>query len=275
MSKIKKTTKTKLKSGTSTVAETSGLEPGEIRAITKSVFIGNVSEGTGSGTVTPVTPAKAASVVGQDLNEIKDEGDYYAGGGNKNANKPEGIDAFGLTVKRTADGYYSQYLTGGNSKTGIVYVRTFGGNKWSPWMQQANVEDLTIKQDRLVAGENITLSGSTISARTMHSHNLNMYFASEDQKQMLKAYAIIPSNAEKSISKISDVFDALKVTYLPVSGIYVDGVNSKKYNAMSIFRNGDGDIVIIVSDMGNDMTAASIEVNTSVFKVFSVNDSVI
>ena len=81
---------------------------------------------------------KPTELKNEDLNDYKGEdklGNYYSGEGNNVKNKPTGIDAFGLEVNRVACGYYKQLLTGGNNKSGRVFVRVFDTQTWSVWKE--------------------------------------------------------------------------------------------------------------------------------------------
>ena len=62
--------------------------------------------------------ANGTSLTNQDLDDYKTEaqcGWYYAGGSNTVTNKPTGVDAFGMWLLRTANGYYTQELYGSNN----------------------------------------------------------------------------------------------------------------------------------------------------------------
>ena len=105
----------------------------------------------------------ATALTNEDLDTLKTEGSYYAGGSNTCTNKPTGIDAFGLTIKRVASGYYTQYLTGGNTNTGQVYTRTFTSGAWTSWIKFTQDTQLATKQDRLVSGTNIkSINGNSL-----------------------------------------------------------------------------------------------------------------
>lgn len=67
------------------------------------------------------------------LNTILDEGRYYSEGGNKCSDKPDGVDAFGLNVLRTAGGYKTQFLYSGTGTPDVLYSRTYSGSNWSSW----------------------------------------------------------------------------------------------------------------------------------------------
>ena len=105
----------------------------------------------------------ATVLTNEDLDTLKTEGSYYAGGSNTCTNKPTGIDAFGLTIKRVASGYYTQYLTGGNTNTGQVYTRTFTSGAWTSWVKFTQDTQLATKQDKLVSGTNIkSINGNSL-----------------------------------------------------------------------------------------------------------------
>lgn len=77
---------------------------------------------------------KASVLTNQNLNDIKTDGDYYAGGANTVTNKPSGIDAFGLTVYHTANKYITQDLVEGNTNSQKRYTRQFNAQNWSAWV---------------------------------------------------------------------------------------------------------------------------------------------
>lgn len=88
----------------------------------------------GSGDLTIKASNEATALTNEDLNDLTTDGaSYYAGGSNTVTNKPTGIDAFGLVVRRTASGYYAQYLTGANQSANSIYVRTYKSGAWTAW----------------------------------------------------------------------------------------------------------------------------------------------
>lgn len=79
-----------------------------------------------------------------DLNTLQGTdkiGWYHCGGGNSCANKPTGVDAFGLEVGRSAEGYYFQVLTNGNANPSRRYVRTYG-SAWTAWQKLAITSEI-------------------------------------------------------------------------------------------------------------------------------------
>ena len=77
---------------------------------------------------------KTNSLSSEDLNNITTPGFYAGGGNNTVTNKPGGIDAFGLIVFRTADGYITQELIEGNTNAGCRWTRQYTGTTWSSWI---------------------------------------------------------------------------------------------------------------------------------------------
>ena len=61
---------------------------------------------------------------------------YFAAGGNTVTNKPDGVDAFGMWVLRTAGGYYAQELYPANSKINTLFIRTYAGTTWTAWVEK-------------------------------------------------------------------------------------------------------------------------------------------
>ena len=86
-----------------------------------------------------------------DLNSYTYSGTYYAQGGNKVTNKPSGIDAFGLSIVRTASGYVTQTLYPANSATNIdvPYIRTYQAGTWTAWSQFLTTKKLDLEYEVL------------------------------------------------------------------------------------------------------------------------------
>lgn len=83
--------------------------------------------------------AVAKDITVTDLNTMRGiayEGRWYAGGSNSIANKPSGVDAFGLDVSRVADGWYSQILTSSNTSTNKMYIRYWNSSSWTAWVEK-------------------------------------------------------------------------------------------------------------------------------------------
>lgn len=93
------------------------------------------SAGSASSATTAATAnaLKVTELTTQNLDDTKTVGLYFAGGTNSVKNKPTGVDAFGLEVKKTAGGYLVQILTEGNINPMKTWIRQFNASAWSAW----------------------------------------------------------------------------------------------------------------------------------------------
>lgn len=93
------------------------------------------SAGSASSATTAATAnaLKVTELTTQNLDDTKTVGLYSAGGGNSVKNKPTGVDAFGLEVKKIAGGYLVQVLTEGNINPMKTWIRQFNASAWSAW----------------------------------------------------------------------------------------------------------------------------------------------
>lgn len=83
--------------------------------------------------------ANGTLLTNQDLDDYKTEaqcGWYYAGGSNTVTNKPTGVDAFGMWLLRTANGYFTQELYGSNNNLNRCYMRTWTATAWTGWVEK-------------------------------------------------------------------------------------------------------------------------------------------
>lgn len=93
------------------------------------------SAGSAGSATTAVTAnaLKITELTTQNLDDTKTVGLYFACGSNGVKNKPTGVDAFGLEVKKTAGGYLVQVLTEGNINAMKTWIRQFNASAWSAW----------------------------------------------------------------------------------------------------------------------------------------------
>ena len=98
---------------------------------------------------------EATALTNENLNDIRTYGFYFGGGTNTVTNKPEGIDAFGLHVYRSAGGYAIQELTGANINDRSKYIRQYNGSTWTTWLTEA------IFSDTPVAGKIVVTDGTS------------------------------------------------------------------------------------------------------------------
>ena len=204
----------------------------------------------------------ATALTNEDLDTLKTEGSYYAGGNNTCTNKPTGIDAFGLTIKRVASGYYTQYLTGGNTNTGQVYTRTFTSGAWTSWVKFTQDTQLSAYETKAditnkLKGYEKTLNLGTLTATGNSLLDiLSTYFT--DNNQCLLAF-----NSEGFIDTTTNLLSGSMVAfaqgdsdcYILSNGLIykfngttatlisqdrlVSGTNIKSINGNSILGSGD------------------------------------
>lgn len=97
----------------------------------------SVKYASSAGSATTAATANALKVTElttQNLDNTKTVGLYFAGGSNSVKNKPTGVDAFGLEVKKTASGYLVQVLTEGNTNAMKTWIRQCNySSAWSAW----------------------------------------------------------------------------------------------------------------------------------------------
>lgn len=96
----------------------------------------SVKYAASAGSATTAATANALKVTElntQNLDDTKTVGLYFAGGSNGVKNKPTGVNAFGLEVKKTAYGYLVQVLTEGDTNAMKTWIRQFNSRAWSAW----------------------------------------------------------------------------------------------------------------------------------------------
>lgn len=96
----------------------------------------SVKYAASAGSATTAATANALKVTElntQNLDDTKTVGLYFAGGSNGVKNKPTGVDAFGLEVKKTSYGYLVQVLTEGDANAMKTWIRQFNSSAWSAW----------------------------------------------------------------------------------------------------------------------------------------------
>ena len=101
----------------------------------------------GSAAINITANPTETEVAGKDLNVVTTPGMYYAGGSNTNTNKPSGVDAFGMIVFKTANGYTTQILVEGNGSASKTWIRQYNGSAWSAWAYYYNTSYKPSKSD--------------------------------------------------------------------------------------------------------------------------------
>ena len=115
---------------------------GTIGSSTKPVYI-NAGTPTAVSSI-PSTFVAASQINGINLDTLRTPGMYWACGGNTNANKPTGIDAFGLEVLQSAAGWYTQicYASDDQEKQFVRYYDA-GTKVWKDWVEQNRLNTKT------------------------------------------------------------------------------------------------------------------------------------
>lgn len=133
----------------------------------------------------------------QDLNDLQGEetvGWYFAAGSNTCANKPTGVDAFGLEVGRSATGYYFQVLTSANSTGNRRFVRTYSSS-WGSWVKLAITDDIPTKVSQLTNDSNYATTSQVNAKYTKPSGGIpKADFTSEVQASLDKADTAFQGN---------------------------------------------------------------------------------
>lgn len=168
----------------------------------------------------------------EDLDTLQGEkyvGWYYDVGGNTCANKPSGVDAFGLEVGRSADGYYFQVLTSANSTSNRRFVRTYSSS-WSEWVKLAITDDIPTKLSQLTNDSNFATVLQVNAKYTKPSGGIpKSDLASSVQTSLGKADTALQSAPVTSVNGKTGAVNlgAGDVGALPSSTKFVSSVNGK------------------------------------------------
>lgn len=168
----------------------------------------------------------------EDLDTLQGEdyvGWYYAGGSNTCANKPAGVDAFGLEVGRSAGGYYFQVLTSANSTSNRRFVRTYSSS-WSEWVKLAITDDIPTKVSQLANDSNFAITSQVNAKYTKPSGGIpKSDLASSVQTSLGKADTALQSAPVTSVNGKTGAVNlgAGDVGALPSSTKFVSSVNGK------------------------------------------------
>lgn len=117
---------------------TTGDTNGTIKVNTNGTSTNVAVKGLGSAAYTASTAyAVRQTLTDQDLNNVVTPGFYNAGGGNTVANKPSGVEHFGLQVIHGASGSYYVQILYEESYSNIVWRRHCQNGTWSSWTKDA------------------------------------------------------------------------------------------------------------------------------------------
>ena len=168
----------------------------------------------------------------EDLDTLQGEeyvGWYYAGGSNTCANKPSGVDAFGLEVGRSAGGYYFQVLTSANQTSNRRFVRTYSSS-WSAWEKLAITDDIPTKVSQLENDSNFATTSQVNAKYTKPSGGIpKSDLAVSVQTSLGKADTALQSAPVTSVNGKTGAVNlgAGDVGALPSSTKFVSSVNGK------------------------------------------------
>lgn len=168
----------------------------------------------------------------EDLDTLQGEeyvGWYYAGGSNTCANKPAGVDAFGLEVGRSAGGYYFQVLTSANQTSNRRFIRTYSSS-WSAWAKLAITDDIPTKVSQLTNDSNFATTSQVNAKYTKPSGGIpKSDLAGSVQTSLGKADTALQRAPVTSVNgKTGDAtLGAGDVGALPSSTKFVSSVNGK------------------------------------------------
>ena len=172
--------------------------------------------------------AVAKDITVTDLNTMRGiayEGRWYAGGSNSIANKPSGVDAFGLDVSRVADGWYSQILTSSNTSTNKMYIRYWNSSAWTAWVEKGK------------DGEDGLPGNSGDDGKTSYLH-----IAYANSADGSKDFSVSDADGREYIGQYADFTQA-------------DSTDYKKYT-WSLIKGADGQYDVIQFARNTSLTTA-------------------
>ena len=189
-----------------------------VGSATKPIYL-NAGTPTQLTSITSSFAAAPQDLNNTDLNTVRSPGEYFGGGGNGCANKPSGVDAFALEVRRAADGWYVQIMYASNNQQ-KTYIRYYNGSSWTGWVTDSTssgnnaYNSVTVSNATLKFGRLNGATGTTVTVNNV-------------------ANATSAANAN-----LLDGIDSSRFIY----GSGAHGVNSSYSNASSIWKSGFYDL---------------------------------
>ena len=189
-----------------------------VGSATKPIYL-NAGTPTQLTSITSSFAAVPQDLNNTDLNTVRSPGEYFGGGGNGCANKPSGVDAFALEVRRAADGWYVQIMYASNNQQ-KTYIRYYNGSSWTGWVTDSTssgnnaYNSVTVSNATLKFGRLNGATGTTVTVNNV-------------------ANATSAANAN-----LLDGIDSSRFIY----GSGAHGVNSSYSNASSIWKSGFYDL---------------------------------
>lgn len=189
-----------------------------VGSATKPIYL-NAGTPTQLTSITSSFAAAPQDLNNTDLNTVRSPGEYFGGRGNGCANKPSGVDAFALEVRRAADGWYVQIMYASNNQQ-KTYIRYYNGSSWTGWVTDSTssgnnaYNSVTVSNATLKFGRLNGATGTTVTVNNV-------------------ANATSAANAN-----LLDGIDSSRFIY----GSGAHGVNSSYSNASSIWKSGFYDL---------------------------------
>ena len=153
---------------------------------------------------------------------------YHAGGSNSVADKPSGVDAFGVFTMQTASGWYGQILMSSNTSTGLYWrtATTLSGG-WKKILDSSNYTAYINPANFVTA---LGTSGNYLTwTKAGTTNNITVPYATNSNKANYIYYGSI-SNLNSPSSWTSDGYRLVYDTYLgsasnkPVSWDNANGI---------------------------------------------------
>jgi hypothetical protein len=172
-------------SGVRSVA--TGDNNGTIKVNTNGTSTNVAIKGLGSAAYTASTAYAVSKelATNADLNTITSPGFYNAGGGNSIANKPAGVEHFGLEVIHCASGSYYVQILFEESYSNLVWRRHCLNNVWGEWTKDVYTD--THYTTHLYVGAKSTNNNNNSNASTT---NGNTYLKLFDNSTLRHQYNI-------------------------------------------------------------------------------------
>lgn len=89
---------------------------------------------------------------------------YYAAGTNNVSNKPSNVDAFGLLVWRSAEGYYIQTLVSANKDSSRIYTRQLSGSGATPWITTYTSTEIDTKLNNVLSANDAMIFKGVVNS---------------------------------------------------------------------------------------------------------------
>lgn len=100
------------------------------------------------------------------INSLQQCGWYYAGDGNSVANKPSGVDHFGMFLMRIASGVVAQILYDNSNR---VWTRSCINSSWSSWNALVRTTDTIAKATHAANATNATKATQDSAGQTINT----------------------------------------------------------------------------------------------------------